>query len=107
MKLLELLQTLEKHQNESEQFINSIPPSLRSSVHDNEYVGAQSFQIQALIEFIFKDDLIIDLVYWFLWERRPEMNNSYFIKIDDEEFNLKTTEDISNFIVNYLNGDFS
>lgn len=103
----ELLEFLYNKVHEGDEFLDKLDPSVRSAFYDNPYANSQGLMIESLIKFIYKEEpVIIDLIFWFLFEKQQNSDDTFQIEIEHQnkkiKYELSSLDSIVNFIENYL-----
>jgi hypothetical protein len=99
----DLLEFLYSKVQEGDQFLDKLDPSVRSAFYDNPYAISQGLMIENLIKFIYDEDpVIVDLIFWFLFEKRPDSNEVFQIR--SKTLNLTVKYELSSLdsIVNFI-----
>jgi hypothetical protein len=96
----ELITYLAKLAYSADEFLCQIHPEVRSMFYDNTFAQNQTLMIEKLIETVYPDKSISDLVIWVVLEKVP---GDETLKLDyyGKKFVLSTPESVAEYIEYY------
>lgn len=93
----ELITYLAELASSSEEFLNQIHPEVRSVFYENTFSQNQTLMIEKLIETVYPDKSISDLVIWVVLEKVPD-GETIKLEHKGKKFVLSTPESVAEYI---------
>lgn len=96
-QLISIVRKLKDWDTEQEQYIETVPPDIRSIFFDNQYINLLCMQKDALINQLFGD--MADDVMWFLYEfEAGKSAGPHCILADGTQYVYNTNEDYYRYL---------
>ena len=99
--LTNLFTALKSLENQSKNYITSVPIDLREAVFDNGYVHGLGRQFDAALRYIIQDDVALDGVYEFLVTEDDRLPISYTVTENNvaAEYEISDADSLADFVL--------